>query len=97
MGVRNSAVITITTVLNDYQYQYSLDVTGDCPGFPMSDCLKSRGAFLGRKARMLSCQSEGRFEAVTSGSSLMSVFYRAILQVRLSSVRDSKWKFNDLH
>ena len=50
----------------------------------MSDFLKSKCALLGRKALMLSCQSEGRFVSVTSGNSLLSVFYRAVLQVNWS-------------
>ena len=47
----------------------------------MSDYLKTKNAVLGRTARMLSCQSEGRFTQVTSGQALQSVFFRALLQV----------------
>ena len=47
----------------------------------MSEYLKTKNAVLGRTARMLSCQSEGRFTQVTSGQALQSVFFRALLQV----------------
>lgn len=49
----------------------------------MSEVLKSEHAHLGVNVRMLSCQSEGRFVSVTSGSALTSVFNRAVLQVKL--------------
>lgn len=53
----------------------------------MSEILKSEGAHLGVNVRMLSCQSEGRFVSVTSGSALTSVFYRAVLQVQQDDIQ----------
>ena len=47
----------------------------------MSMCLKKKGAYLCRNSLMLACQSEDRFNEITSSESLQSVFYRAILQV----------------
>ena len=51
-------------------------------GFPMSGCLQSVRAMLGRNTRMLALQSFTSLESTASGVSLESVFRRAVLQVQ---------------
>ena len=72
-------------ILTDQDIFWPQSHAGDVEGFPLSSCLKSLGAHLGRTARMLACQSIHKIKQSTSGSALQSVFYRAVLQVSLYS------------
>ena len=52
-------------------------------GFPMSSVLRGVGASIGRKGRMLACQTANKFTETTSGQTLDRTYWRALLQVSL--------------